>query len=383
MAGVRRRLLKGVSFLFNPKKSGKKDFESGEEFVENFQPGKRLFLRRLKVVSTVKKYIYGFVDLKEKLSLSAHPEREEIYALNYRDIAIIVGNTDVIDFPSLNKELLLQKLAAHQGVIEEIMKKEPILPVKFGTVMENNEEVKELLEKVYPEARKALERMGDKVELDIVVSWNDRMVFEDILREDEEVLRMKRKLREETVPTIDTKIELGKRVYQLLREKGQKYAQEIMGVLQEETEDSRINRVLPDKMVLNAAFLIRRHQEKNLESKVLDLNERYGERFHFRCVGPLPPYSFFTLEVKKVSGRELDWSRQVLGVNKEESPAEVKSLYHQLILKYHPDSCGPEGEEKFRQIKRAYQILNDYYTHGRFWCQFLQVESGLQEGERV
>jgi DnaJ-class molecular chaperone len=48
----------------------------------------------------------------------------------------------------------------------------------------------------------------------------------------------------------------------------------------------------------------------------------------------------------------------ILGLNKNASKAEIKKKYRTLSLKYHPDR--PDGdEEKFKEINKAYSILND------------------------
>ena len=323
------------------------------------------------------KYLYGFVNANEGFSLPSSLAEQKVSALRYGDLAAIVTDAEEIDLPSLKKEAILRKLAVHQSVIEKVMKERPTLPAKFGTVLESNEETEEFLQKVYPEVRQALNKMGDKVEIDLVVLWNGRSVIEDILAEDEEVLGMKRELKDEVLPAtaMSTKVELGKRVYQLLRKKREKYAEEILKTLKEEAEDSQVNRILPDEMVLNVAFLIEPHGEKNLDLKIQNLNEKYGERLNFRCVGPLPPYSFFTLEVNKISPGDLDRSRQVLGVNAE-SLTQLKQHYHQLTLKYHPDSSADANTEgKFAEIKQAYELLSNYFNRGRFWCQFLKLNS--------
>jgi len=53
----------------------------------------------------------------------------------------------------------------------------------------------------------------------------------------------------------------------------------------------------------------------------------------------------------------------ILGVNKNASPAEVKAAYRKLATKYHPDRCPDEKkkecEEKFKEIAAAYYALGD------------------------
>jgi len=48
---------------------------------------------------------------------------------------------------------------------------------------------------------------------------------------------------------------------------------------------------------------------------------------------------------------------QILGVQKNASPDEIKKAYYKLAHKHHPDKGG--DEKKFKEINEAYQILSD------------------------
>ena len=49
---------------------------------------------------------------------------------------------------------------------------------------------------------------------------------------------------------------------------------------------------------------------------------------------------------------------QILNINKNASQGEIKKAYRKLSKQYHPD-VNPQGEEKFKDIAAAYDILGD------------------------
>ena len=50
----------------------------------------------------------------------------------------------------------------------------------------------------------------------------------------------------------------------------------------------------------------------------------------------------------------------ILGVERTAAADEIKKAYRKLAQKYHPDvSKDPQGEEKFKEVKEAYEMLSD------------------------
>lgn len=73
---------------------------------------------------------------------------------------------------------------------------------------------------------------------------------------------------------------------------------------------------------------------------------------------------------------------QVLGVDQNASPQEIKQAYRRLAKKYHPDiSDDPDAEQKFRQVNEAYEFLKDskqrtiYDTNYTSWSRFSQDDA--------
>lgn len=58
---------------------------------------------------------------------------------------------------------------------------------------------------------------------------------------------------------------------------------------------------------------------------------------------------------------------EVLGVNKDASPEEIKKAYRKLARQHHPDvNKAVDAEAKFKEIKEAYDVLGDQQKRANF-----------------
>ena len=65
----------------------------------------------------------------------------------------------------------------------------------------------------------------------------------------------------------------------------------------------------------------------------------------------------------------------ILGVDRNASPEEIKKAYRKLALKYHPDKGKNGDEAKFKDVNEAYQVLGNEQKR-RQYDQFGQAFSG-------
>ena len=315
-------------------------------------------------MTTAGKYIYGFISTNEYQSLGPNGiDQGEVYTFSYKDISAVVSNLQFVEFDHLPKETLLRNLAVYQAVIETVMMNHHIIPLKFGTMVQGEEELRGILEKGYGQINSDLKKMENKIELDVAALWSD---LDTVLKEigQEEGIR---KLKEEAASKppdqiFEVKIKVGKLVKASLDKRKEECASFILDALKKEAEDHRAHDVMDDSMIMNEAFLINKDKKEILEGKVNGLDKYYQDKINFRIVGPLPPYSFSTFEIKKADFSEINEARELLGLGEESTSMEIRETYWDLTKKLHPDkfSGDLEAQKRFEKITKAYQMLTDY-----------------------
>jgi hypothetical protein len=107
--------------------------------------------------------------------------------------------------------------------------------------------------------------------------------------------------------------------------------------------------------------LIGRDEEPRFDRLIDQLDHDYGDRLDFRCVGPLPPYSFATAEVRAVDADELDAARQLLGLGESPGPAEIKAAYRRVLQAVHPDrNPDADAADRMKELVAAHELLEEY-----------------------
>jgi len=325
------------------------------------------------------KYIYGIIE-------AVHPDTKSfgvgVYTIPYQDISAVLSDSQFVNYTTLPKNQVAKYLLVHQQVIEKIMDSYTIIPMKLGTYAFNNREVEEILSKGYAIFKDVFMKINNKIEIDVVATWNDLNSIIKEIGEGEEIKELKEKLmfKPEGVSSKDL-IKMGSLIKNILDKEREKLASEIKDVLGKVSIDSREHGLMDDRMILNIAFLIDKDKKAEFEKRLDELNALYnesnppyppllkggqgglsGEKIDFRCVGPLPPYSFYTAEVKKIRFEDIQWAREKLGLNYMAYREEIVKAYRSKANMYHPDKNigASDTERQFNEINRAYKILLEY-----------------------
>jgi hypothetical protein len=233
---------------------------------------------------------------------------------------------------AVSRETILRYLLRHQQVVEHVMQGRTVLPMKFGTTLESHEEVRALLAQARYDLGKALDLMLDKVEVEVAATWDINRVLQEV-GQGEEVARAREAIAARGSPTMEDKVQLGQVVKACLDRRRDAYRERMLEYLRPLAMDMAPNALVAEEMVMNVAFLVERARQQEFDQRVRALDALFDDQVTFRVIGPLPPYSFSTVEVTRLSEEQVEQARQELELPAVFVEAEVRRAYRRLAAR--------------------------------------------------
>jgi len=243
-------------------------------------------------------YIYCIIGTKQERNfgpIGIGGRGDEVLTIGYDDLSMVVSSYPMTKFIVSRENML-----AHMRVIEKVMNEfDSVLPVRFGTVASNADEIRNFLDRRLREFRSLLRNMDHKVELGVKGSWkNMKVIFEEIVEENREIKKVKEKIQNEIgKKNIQSKTEVGKMVEEALKKKKEREAEKIVDALRRTAFEYKLNKIIGDEMFMNAAFLVDKGWEKEFDNIIEDLSERYRDRIKFVYAGPMPVFNFVNIVI--------------------------------------------------------------------------------------
>lgn len=262
-----------------------------------------------------------------------------------------------------DRNALLPWLLSRQKVLEHLLARGPVLPVALGTVVETEERVRHLLDAGAPALSSAFRAIGDRLEMNLSIRWPLDAIVAELLAALPAELRAAAasectdaQARRDLGAALATGVEHEKlRVRRCVSERLRAIAPDM--ILSEPPEPHG---------VLNLALLLDPAAEDELDRALDALDSAFENRLTFRLVGPLPPYSFASVQVNLASAETVAEARATLGIRLGEGRNALKSAYRSALRSAHPDlvamgnekgESDPAEAARVMALTAAYRVL--------------------------
>ena len=242
---------------------------------------------------TTGRYIYSFVNGSNASQIMSK------HLIGLYDTAVdvlTVGDLGVVVSAISETKIRPQRklLAAHQHVVTEIAKNWNALPVAFGLIADDEDDVRSVLELNATLLSEQLERIQGKIEMFLSIQWTATNVFRYFidrypdLEQSRDYVATGQASREE-------QIELGRQFEQLLRAEREQFTVKVESILQPVCVEFDTQPLRAEAEILRMACLIERDAEAAFTEAVYQAASHFDDAFNFAFNGPWPPYSFVKL----------------------------------------------------------------------------------------
>jgi hypothetical protein len=243
------------------------------------------------------KYIYCIIasDVPGKFASPGIGTRgDELYSVCCDGLAAVLSNSPVKSYRATRDNLM-----AHETAVEEVMKKHTVLPVRFSTIAESDDKIREILKKEHMKFKKLLDKFNSKKELGVKTIFKEEVIYTEIQKKYKAISDLKSSII--SLPAGKTyfqRMKIGEMVEAALKNEVEILKKNILSILSPLAVEVKINNAFGERMIVNAAFLVEKDKEETFYRSVNNIDMKYGERMNLKYVCEVPPFNFVNLTIK-------------------------------------------------------------------------------------
>ncbi|NBH01747.1 GvpL/GvpF family gas vesicle protein [Amycolatopsis sp. SID8362] len=187
-----------------------------------------------------------------------------------------------------------EDLTAHAGLLDAAAAEVPVLPVRFGAVLpDENAVAEELLKANEDEFAAALAELEGKAQYVVKARYVEKAVLGEILDENPELARLRDEIRDKPEDvTRDQRIALGEQVGNAITAKRTADTQRMAEALNALGVEISPREPTHEEEAVHLACLAETAKQADLEAAVEELAQDWRGRVEVRLLGPLAAYDF-------------------------------------------------------------------------------------------
>jgi hypothetical protein len=246
------------------------------------------------MVAAVEAYVYGVLRAEGGPVVETRgigPLQAPLRTITHGALRAVIS-----DVPAGGLGARREDIYRHTEILQTLMRGATVLPMRFGTIMPDEQTVAtQLLEARSGELEHLLEALDGRVELTLRATY-DESIFRELVSENPPIQRLNERVRAQSAQAgYYDRIRLGELVSAALQARRERDAAEVVGRLEPLAADVRIGSLAHERSVLNAAFLVDERALERFDAAADEIAAEHAARMRFRYTGPVPPFSFVEL----------------------------------------------------------------------------------------
>ncbi|MEU6733560.1 GvpL/GvpF family gas vesicle protein [Streptomyces physcomitrii] len=181
-------------------------------------------------------------------------------------------------------------VSAHQEVVEALMRETAVLPMRFGLVAPDDEQLSASLIERESAYQQRLEEIAGHAEYNLKASRDEEDLLREILRDSEPARQLNERIRTGQ-GTHEDRVALGELVSGEVAARHRAAAERVENALSSCAAEAFLGEGAEGHF-MNTSFLVPKEREALFHQTVRTTADEAGEAYTFTLTGPLPPYSF-------------------------------------------------------------------------------------------
>jgi len=237
-------------------------------------------------------YVYAIVESSaptpDRPGIAGRPLR----AIRTPDAAALVSSIDAEELTLGRAELL-----AHNEVLQAALETGPVLPMRLGTVMADDDDIRRrILDSNAAELHAQLTRLAGTFEGEVRAVYDEAALLREAVQRDPHIARLRARgdLRRSRNGYLES-VTLGEAVADAVERIRQSDADMLLAELTPHCLEVRVSPPVHERIALRAAFLLDRDHSSEFDDALESVARSQAGRIHFRYTAPLAPHSFVAL----------------------------------------------------------------------------------------
>jgi hypothetical protein len=239
-------------------------------------------------------YLYGIVaaDLVVPTDLKGLHD-QAVSLVPYGDVAAVTSLLDSEQTLAGRDELM-----AHSRVLDAIAALGPVIPVRFGSVLQDHDAVRtNLLEPSHDRFHAMLDDLAGQSQFIVRARYDEQQVLTEVVAENPEIAQLRAATRELPDDSLyGDRVRLGELVARALEAKSAEDGRTLLTELERHAAAVSIRESAGLDRLLDVAILVEDSRRAEFEQAVEKLAEGFAGRAHLKLIGPTAPYDFVTAE---------------------------------------------------------------------------------------
>jgi len=239
-------------------------------------------------------YLYGIVPAELELPAGLTGLRDQpVVKIPYGDVAAIAS-----PFHAEHGVAAREDLLKHGQVLDAIAAIGPVIPVRFGSALQDDAAVEtELLEPGHDRYHALLGELSGHSQFTVRARYDERQILTEVVAENPAIAQLRASTREAAGnSSYGDRVRLGELVARAVEAKSVADGEAILNRLESHAAAVNVRADPGVDQLADVALLVENTRRREFEQVVEDLATAFAGRARLRLVGPTAPYDFVAAE---------------------------------------------------------------------------------------